>query len=59
MCSLSWDLVLEPFVDPSASEHAAVLNQIREKRALDDNLKAEMKNVLAEFKGRFTAAQKK
>ena len=39
--------------------HPGVLSQIREKKILDDNLKAEMKNLLTEFKGRFTSDQKK
>jgi F-type H+/Na+-transporting ATPase subunit alpha len=39
--------------------HPGILNTIREKRALDDSLKNEMKNVLQEFKGRFTSDQKK
>ncbi len=30
LCSLSWDLVLEPFVDHSLPDHAAILHQIRE-----------------------------
>jgi F-type H+-transporting ATPase subunit alpha len=39
--------------------HPGILNTIREKKALDDNLKNEMKNVLKEFKDRFTSDQKK
>jgi F-type H+/Na+-transporting ATPase subunit alpha len=38
--------------------HPGILNTIREKRALDDNLKNEMKNVLKEFKDRFTSDKK-
>ncbi|MCI1278456.1 MAG: hypothetical protein LKG23_05670 [Nitrospira sp.] len=30
LCSLSWDLVLDPFVDPNQPEHTAILQQIRE-----------------------------
>lgn len=36
MCSLSWDLVLEPFVDPTAREHAAVIREIRDAYAQAD-----------------------
>ncbi len=36
LCSLSWDLVLAPFVDPAAPEHAVILNQIREAYAKAD-----------------------
>jgi len=36
--------------------HPGILQQIREKKVIDDSLKAEIKNVLAEFKQRFTAA---
>ena len=39
--------------------HPGILNTIREKKAIDDSLKAEMKNVLKEFKDRFTSDQKK
>jgi F-type H+-transporting ATPase subunit alpha len=35
--------------------HAQLLAQIREKKILDDKLKADLKNVLNEFKQRFTA----
>ncbi|HYO84393.1 MAG TPA: F0F1 ATP synthase subunit alpha [Bryobacteraceae bacterium] len=38
--------------------HPGLLPQIREKRALDDALKSEMKNVLKEFKDRFTSEKK-
>jgi F-type H+-transporting ATPase subunit alpha len=38
--------------------HPGVLAQIREKKALDDALKNEMKNVLKEFKDRFTSEKK-
>jgi F-type H+-transporting ATPase subunit alpha len=38
--------------------HPGILSQIREKRALDDALRADIKNVLAEFKQRFTAELK-
>lgn len=38
--------------------HPGVLTQIRDKKALDDNLRAEMKNVLKEFKDRFTSEKK-
>ena len=30
LSSLSWDLVLEPFVDPAIPEHAVILRQIRD-----------------------------
>jgi F-type H+-transporting ATPase subunit alpha len=40
------------FVD---NAHPGVLAQIREKKALDDALKNELKNVLKEFKDRFTS----
>ena len=36
MCSLSWDLVLQPFVDPSVGEHADIIQQIREAYAQAD-----------------------
>lgn len=36
MCSLSWDLVLEPFVDPRAREHAAVIREILDAYAQAD-----------------------
>ncbi len=36
LCSLSWDLVLSPFVDPAAPEHAAILAKIREAYAKAD-----------------------
>jgi F-type H+-transporting ATPase subunit alpha len=39
--------------------HPSILNTIREKKAIDDTLKNEIKNVLNEFKGRFTSDQKK
>lgn len=29
LCSLSWDLVLQPFVDPSIDEHTAIIHEIR------------------------------
>jgi F-type H+-transporting ATPase subunit alpha len=38
--------------------HPGVLAQIRDKRALDDNLRADIRSVLAEFKQRFTAELK-
>jgi F-type H+-transporting ATPase subunit alpha len=38
--------------------HAQVLNQIREKKAFDDALRAEVKALLAEFKERFLAERK-
>jgi F-type H+-transporting ATPase subunit alpha len=38
--------------------HPGLLTQIREKKALDDALKNEMKNVLKEFKDRFTSEKK-
>ncbi|MBI4001309.1 MAG: hypothetical protein HY348_05955 [Nitrospira defluvii] len=36
MCSLSWDLVLQPFVDPSVDEHADIIRQICEAYAQAD-----------------------
>ncbi|MGB5044622.1 MAG: hypothetical protein WBO11_06650, partial [Nitrospira sp.] len=36
LCSLSWDLVLEPFADPVRCEHATILRQIREAYAKAD-----------------------
>jgi hypothetical protein len=36
LCSLSWDLVLEPFADPARREHATILRQIREAYAKAD-----------------------
>ncbi|MCW5799542.1 MAG: hypothetical protein LZF60_180012 [Nitrospira sp.] len=36
MCSLSWDLVLKPFVDPAEPAHAAIISQIREAYASAD-----------------------
>ncbi|WHZ14300.1 MAG: hypothetical protein OJF52_001137 [Nitrospira sp.] len=36
LCSLSWDLVLEPFFDPAASEQASILQQIRDAYAKAD-----------------------
>lgn len=36
MCSLSWDLVLEPFVDPSDGGQAEIIRQIREAYAQAD-----------------------
>ena len=36
MCSLSWDLVLEPFVDPSVAEQTEILREIREAYAQAD-----------------------
>jgi F-type H+/Na+-transporting ATPase subunit alpha len=38
--------------------HAQVLNQIREKKAFDDALRAEVKALLTEFKERFLAERK-
>jgi hypothetical protein len=37
LCSLSWDLVLEPFADQSIEVHAAILRQIREAYAKADD----------------------
>ena len=37
MCSLSWDLVLDPFSDPAVEEHRAILHQIREAYERADN----------------------
>ncbi len=36
LCSLSWDLVLAPFVDPADPAHAAIMNQIRDAYAKAD-----------------------
>lgn len=36
LCSLSWDLVLAPFVDPAEPAHAAIMNQIRDAYAKAD-----------------------
>lgn len=36
MCSLSWDLVLEPFVEPTSAAQAAVMRQIRDAYAQAD-----------------------
>jgi hypothetical protein len=36
LCSLSWDLVLEPFADPAQREQATILRQIREAYAKAD-----------------------
>ena len=38
--------------------HAQVLSQIREKKALDDALRAEVQALLKEFKERFLAERK-
>ena len=39
--------------------HPGVLQTIREKKVIDDTLKTEIKNVLSEFKQRFTSAPAK
>jgi F-type H+/Na+-transporting ATPase subunit alpha len=44
------------FVD---NAHPRLLPEVREKRVLDDKLKGDLKNVLNEFKQRFTAELKK
>jgi F0F1-type ATP synthase alpha subunit len=36
--------------------HASILKAIREKKALDDGIKAEIKKAVDAFKERFTAA---
>jgi F0F1-type ATP synthase alpha subunit len=36
--------------------HPTVLQTIREKKVIDDALKTQIKNVLTEFKQRFTSA---
>lgn len=36
MSSLSWDLVLEPFADPTVAEHRNIIHQIREAYARAD-----------------------
>jgi hypothetical protein len=36
LCSLSWDLVLEPFVDSAEPDHATIMRQIREAYAKAD-----------------------
>ena len=33
LCSLSWDLVLDPFVDPAEPDHVTIIRQIREAYA--------------------------
>jgi F-type H+-transporting ATPase subunit alpha len=38
------------------SSHTSILNSIREKKALDDGIRAEIKKAVQEFKERFTAA---
>jgi F-type H+-transporting ATPase subunit alpha len=38
--------------------HRGVLNEIREKKILDDALRAKVNDVIKEFKQRFTAAKK-
>jgi F-type H+-transporting ATPase subunit alpha len=38
--------------------HAQVLSQIREKKALDDALRAQVQALLKEFKERFLAERK-
>ena len=38
--------------------HPAIWTQIREKKTLDDALRAELQNAVKEFKARFTAQQK-
>lgn len=43
------------FVD---NAHPAIWNKIREKKVLDDELRAELHTVLKEFKERFTSSQK-
>ena len=36
LCSLSWDLVLSPFVNPAMPDHAAIIHRIREAYAKAD-----------------------
>ncbi len=36
LCSLSWDLVLDPFVDPAEPDHAVILQEIRDAYAQAD-----------------------
>jgi len=43
---------LYQFID---SAHSGIWNEIRQKKALDDPLRAKMKSAIQEFKGRFTA----
>ena len=43
------------FVD---NTHPGILNELREKKAIDDQLKASIQDVLKEFKGRFVEEQK-
>jgi F-type H+-transporting ATPase subunit alpha len=47
---------LSAFLD---NAHPAIWAQIREKKTLDDALRAELQNAVKEFKGRFTAQQKR
>jgi F-type H+/Na+-transporting ATPase subunit alpha len=51
-----FEIELYKFVE---NAHPGILNDIREKKNLDDALKAEMNAALKEFKDRFVAARKK
>jgi F-type H+-transporting ATPase subunit alpha len=51
-----FEIELYRFVE---NAHAGVLNEIREKRALDDSLKGRMTALVKEFKERFTSESKK
>jgi F-type H+-transporting ATPase subunit alpha len=46
---------LYTFID---NAHPGIWAQIREKKALDDALRAELQNAIKEFKGRFTTEEK-
>ncbi len=51
-----FELKLYQFVD---NAHPGVLQQIREKKVLDDALKGQLNTILKEFKDRFVSEQKK
>jgi F-type H+/Na+-transporting ATPase subunit alpha len=48
----SFEIELYRFVD---NAHPALLATIRDKKILDDDLKTQMRNIIGEFKARFTA----
>jgi F-type H+-transporting ATPase subunit alpha len=51
----SFEQDLYAFLD---NAHPSIWAQIREKKALDDTLRAELQNAVQEFKGRFIAQEK-
>lgn len=54
LCSLSWDLVLEPFVDQAIPDHAAILGQIREAYGRADGfLRVEPGLAITAFRNRY------